>query len=109
MKTRESKKILLAETDNTAELSEGPKQCNLSLGLIQQMISLVIDDTKSNFQVPPKQTFSDPTKRINCTRYLFLIIVSLNLDMKSGERISMRSSAPNQYGPTRHSLVHCLK
>ena len=91
MKTRESKKVLLAETDNTTELSQGAKQCNLSLGLTQQMNNLIIDDTASCFQVPPKQHFSTPTKKIKCTRYLLSnIILEKQLDMTSGDRTSMR-------------------
>ena len=63
MKTRESKKVLLAETDNTTELSQGVKQCNLSSGLTQQKNNLIIDDTASRFQVPPKTTLFYPDKQ----------------------------------------------
>ena len=111
MKTRQSKKVLLAETDETTELSQGTKQCNSSLGLTQQMNNLIIDDTASRFQVPPKQHFSTPTKRINCTRYLLsnIILQKLKLDMTSGDRTLMRWCAPNQYGPTRNLRLYCLK
>ena len=63
MKTRESKKVLLAETDETTELSQGAKQCNSSSGLTQQMNNLIIDDTASRIQVPPKTTLVYPDKK----------------------------------------------
>ena len=109
MKTRESKKVLLAETDETTELSQGAKQCNSSSGLTQQMNNLTIDDTA--FKCPPKQHFSTPTKKINCTRYLLsnIILEKLKLDMTSGDRTLMRWCAPNQYGPTRNFRLYCLK
>ena len=116
MKTRESKKVLLAETDNTTELSQGVTQCNLSSELTQQMDNFIIDDTASRFQVPPpppppKQHFSTPTKKINCTRYLLtnIIMEKLKLDTTSGDRTSLRWCAPNQYGPTRNLRLYCLK
>ena len=62
MKTRESKKVSLAETNNTTEL-QGAKQCNLSSGLTQQMNNLIIDDNASRFQVPPKTTIFYPDKK----------------------------------------------
>ena len=62
MKTRESKKVLLAETEITTELSQGSKQCNLSSGLTQQMNNLIIDDIASRFQLPQKQHLSTATK-----------------------------------------------
>ena len=58
MKSRE-RKFLLAENDNTTELSQGLKQCNLSSGLTQQMNSLINDDTAScfHFKCPQNNLF----------------------------------------------------
>ena len=63
MKTRESKKNLVAETNKTTELSQREKQCNLSLGLTNQMNSLMIDDTASCLQVVLKTTLFYPDKK----------------------------------------------
>ena len=111
MKTRESKKVFLAKTDETTERSQGAKQCNSASGLTQQMNNLIIDETASRFQVPPKTTFFYPDKKINCTRYLLsnIILEKLKLDMTSGDRTLMRWCAPNQYGPTRNLRLYCLK
>ena len=61
IKTRESKKVLLAETDKTTELSSGGKTMQFVFGT-QQMNILIIDDTASRFQVPPKTTLFYPDK-----------------------------------------------
>ena len=63
MKTRESRKVLLTETDITTELSKRAKQSNLSSGLTQQMNNLTIDVTASRIQVPAKTTLFYPDKK----------------------------------------------
>ena len=76
MKTRDSNKSLLADTDNTTELIQGAKQCNLSSGLTQQMNTIIIFDPASRFQVPPKTTLFYTVKKIDGIRYLLLNIIS---------------------------------
>ena len=62
MKTRERKTVLLAETDNTTELCQGARLCNLSSGLTQQMKNLKKGKTFSRFQGPPNTTLFYPDK-----------------------------------------------
>ena len=74
------------------------------------MYSLIIDDTASRFHVPPDQRFSTPTKKINCTRYLLLNIISEKpkLEMTNRDRTSMRWCVPNPYRPTRNLSFYSL-
>ena len=75
------------------------------------MNNLIIDDTASRFQVPPKTTLFYPDKKDKL--YQISVIEDhlgkLKLDMTSGGRTLMRWCAPNQYGPTRNLRLYCLK